>query len=72
MMVGRMINISFNKIPVFTELSKHSTSSAIFRINIGITTNKDVSIWMFLSKILDAMIKLDKFFYEVSVPPCSW
>ena len=48
MVIGRMVDLGVNQVPVITEIVQEALSVLIFGINVGITSDEQQSIWIFL------------------------
>ena len=67
-----MVKFKFRKIVIFTKFAESFTSVMIIGIDIGISSNKEDCIRMFLTQVRDAVTEFQELFKKLNVFTSSW
>ena len=70
--IGRVIDICVDQIPVITKIFQEAASVFIFGVYVGISSDKQKSIWIFLAQVYNAVFKLDHFINKLSISTSGW
>ena len=72
MVVSRVSYVGLHQIPVIAKLLEKSCAVFVLLVDIRVTPYVQYGIRIFLCQVVNAVIKLGKFFKELSVLACCW
>ena len=70
--IGRVVDICVDQIPVITKIFQEAASVFIFGVYVGISSDKQQSIWILLAQVYNAVFQLDHFINKLSISTGSW